>query len=130
MPTSPPPVLIRAKRAVFTQEVVCLVERLGEKFIEQDKWDDTILRDIPSELSLDEKKRFDKLGHISVDEQIDFHFALEELRHEIGDTHAALGLNDGVARGAAAALEAWAGHRDEIDIPLPTLLDELRNRCR
>ena len=50
--------------------------------------------------------------------------------HEIGDTHAALGLDDGVARGAAAALEAWAGHRDEIDIPVPTLLDELRNRCR
>ena len=52
-------------------------KRLGEKFIEQDKWDDTILRDIPSELSLDEKKRFDKLGPIQVDEQIDFHFALE-----------------------------------------------------
>ena len=34
---------------------------MGEKFIEQDKWDDTILRDIPSELSIDEKKRFDKM---------------------------------------------------------------------
>jgi len=53
-------------------------KRLGEKFIEQDKWDDTILRDIPSELSIDEKKRFDKLGAISVEEQIDFHFSLEE----------------------------------------------------
>lgn len=53
-------------------------KRLGEKFIEQDKWDDTILRDIPSELSLDEKKRYDKLGRISVDEQIDFHFSLED----------------------------------------------------
>ena len=53
-------------------------KRMGEKFIEQDKWDDTILRDIPSELSIDEKKRFDKLGRISVDEQIDFHFSLEE----------------------------------------------------
>lgn len=53
-------------------------KRLGEKFIEQDKWDDTILRDIPSELSIDEKKRFDKLGTISVEEQIDFHFSLED----------------------------------------------------
>src|SRR5262249_17564381 len=53
-------------------------KRLGEKFIEQDKWDDTILRDIPSELSIDEKKRFDKLGPISVDEQIDFHFSLDD----------------------------------------------------
>jgi DNA-directed RNA polymerase subunit RPC12/RpoP len=53
-------------------------KRLGEKFVEQDKWDDTILRDIPSEMSLDEKKRFDKLGRISVDEEIDFHFALDD----------------------------------------------------
>jgi DNA-directed RNA polymerase subunit RPC12/RpoP len=52
-------------------------KRLGEKFIEQDKWDDSILRDIPSEMSLDEKRRFDQLGKISVDEEIDFHFALE-----------------------------------------------------
>lgn len=53
-------------------------KRLGEKFVEQDKWDDSILRDIPSEMSLDERKRFDRLGKISVDEEIDFHFALEQ----------------------------------------------------
>ena len=53
-------------------------KRLGEKFIEQDKWDDTILRDIPSELSLEEKKRFDRMGRISIDEQLDFHFELEK----------------------------------------------------
>ena len=51
--------------------------RLGEKFIEQDKWDDSILRDIPSEITLDEKRRFDELGKISVDEAIDFHFSLD-----------------------------------------------------
>lgn len=53
-------------------------KRMGEKFIEQDKWDDSILRDIPSEVSLDEKRRFEQLGRISVDEEIEFHFALEE----------------------------------------------------
>jgi DNA-directed RNA polymerase subunit RPC12/RpoP len=53
-------------------------KRLGEKFIEQDKWDDSILRDIPAEVSLDEKRRFDKMGKISVDEQIDFHFNLDQ----------------------------------------------------
>jgi DNA-directed RNA polymerase subunit RPC12/RpoP len=53
-------------------------KRLGEKFIEQDKWDDTILRDIPSEMTLDEKKRFDKLGKITVDEEIDFHFQMDD----------------------------------------------------
>ena len=49
-------------------------KRLGEKFVEQDKWDDSILRDIPTEISMDEKRRFDQLGKISVDEEIDFHF--------------------------------------------------------
>src|ERR1041384_7068890 len=52
-------------------------KRLGEKFVEQDKWDDSILRDIPVEMSLDEKRRFEKLGKITVDEAIDFHFALD-----------------------------------------------------
>ena len=53
-------------------------KRLGEKFIEQEKWDDSILRDIPSEMSLDEKRRFDQLGDISVDEQVEFHFSLDD----------------------------------------------------
>src|ERR1051325_8214694 len=53
-------------------------KRLGEKFIEQEKWDDSILRDIPSEMSLDEKRRFDQLGEISVDEQVEFHFSLDD----------------------------------------------------
>ena len=52
-------------------------KRLGEKFVEQDKWDDSILRDIPSEVATDERKRFDRLGRISVDEEVEFHFALE-----------------------------------------------------
>ncbi len=53
-------------------------KRLGEKFIEQDKWDDSILRDIPSEMTAEEKRRFDRMGRITVDEQIDFHFALDD----------------------------------------------------
>jgi DNA-directed RNA polymerase subunit RPC12/RpoP len=53
-------------------------KRLGERFIEQEKWDDSILRDIPSELTSDEKKRFQALGKITVDEEIDFHFELEK----------------------------------------------------
>lgn len=52
-------------------------KRLGEKFVEQDKWDDSILRDIPAEVSVDEKRRFEQLGKISVDEEIDFHFSLD-----------------------------------------------------
>ena len=52
-------------------------KRMGEKFIEQDKWDDAILRDIPSELSGEEKKRFERMGKITVDEEIDFHFDMD-----------------------------------------------------
>ena len=63
-------------------------KRMGEKFIEQDKWDDSILRDIPSEVSTDEKRRFEQLGRISVDEEIEFHFSLDDpdfLRRASGD---------------------------------------------
>jgi len=49
---------------------------------------------------------------------------------EIGDTHAALGLDDGIARGAAASLGRWAGHRDDERVPLDELLDELRRPSR
>lgn len=50
--------------------------------------------------------------------------------HEIGDAHASLGLDDGIARGAAAALERWAAHRDDPHVPPAQLLDELRGRTR
>jgi len=53
-------------------------KRLGERFIEQEKWDDAILRDIPSELKVDEKKRFEHMGKITVDEEIDFHFEMDK----------------------------------------------------
>ncbi len=46
--------------------------------------------------------------------------------HEIGDTHAALGLDDGIARGAAASLERWTSHRDDARVPVDELQDELR----
>jgi DNA-directed RNA polymerase subunit RPC12/RpoP len=57
-------------------------KRLGEKFIEQDKWDDALLRDIPSEFGSDEKKSFDRLGPISINEVMDFHQSLENFSFE------------------------------------------------
>ena len=48
--------------------------------------------------------------------------------HEIGDTHAALGLDDGIARGAAGSLQRWTAHRDDPQVPVDELLDELRGR--
>jgi DNA-directed RNA polymerase subunit RPC12/RpoP len=55
-------------------------KRLGEKFIEQEKWDDAVLRDIPSEITHDEKKRFEHMGKITVDEEIDFHFEMDDTK--------------------------------------------------
>ena len=63
-------------------------KRMGEKFIEQDKWDDALLRDIPSEFNTDEKKQFDRLGAISIDEVIDFHDALDNFRFSDLDPNA------------------------------------------
>ena len=54
-------------------------KKLGEHFIKQEDWEEGMLRDNVSELSPAEKKRFDSLGKISVDEMIDFHYALENL---------------------------------------------------
>jgi hypothetical protein len=53
-------------------------KRLGERFIEQEKWDDSLLRDIPAEITIGEKREFERLGGISVDEQIQFHFSLDD----------------------------------------------------
>ncbi|HEY3284513.1 MAG TPA: hypothetical protein VGN26_19760 [Armatimonadota bacterium] len=58
-------------------------KRLGEKFIEQDKWDDSLLRDIPAEFGSEERKRFEGLGQITVDEVVDFHYNLDKL--SLGD---------------------------------------------
>lgn len=55
-------------------------KRLGEKFIEQDKWDESMLKDIPSEMSPEEKKRFESLGEISIDEVMQFHEFLKDFR--------------------------------------------------
>lgn len=52
-------------------------KRLGEKFIEQDKWDEALLRDIPAEFEPEEKKRIESLGPITIDEVVDFHYSLD-----------------------------------------------------
>ncbi len=51
-------------------------KRLGERIFEQDKWDESLLRDTPTEFDEAEKKRFEALGPITLDEVIDFHFRL------------------------------------------------------
>jgi len=52
--------------------------RLGERFVEREEWDEALLCDAPGELTLPERRRLARLGPISADEVVDFHFALEQ----------------------------------------------------
>ncbi len=52
-------------------------KKLGEQFVKQEDWEEGILNDIPLEVNDTDKTRLSKMGPISIDEQIDFHFALE-----------------------------------------------------
>ncbi len=52
-------------------------KKLGEQFVKQDEWEDSILKDIRIETEISEKEAFKEMGPISVNEQIDFHFQLE-----------------------------------------------------
>lgn len=54
-------------------------KKLGEHFIKQEEWDEGLLRDTTSEMSSSEKERLSSLGKISIEEMIDFHYALENL---------------------------------------------------
>jgi hypothetical protein len=54
-------------------------KKLGEHFIKQEDWAEGILNDTVNEVDTNEKGRFEKLGKITIDEMIDFHYALDKL---------------------------------------------------
>jgi len=54
-------------------------KKLGEQFVKQEDWEEGILRDTANEISPEEKKKFDKLGAIGIDEMIDAHRKLESI---------------------------------------------------
>jgi hypothetical protein len=58
-------------------------KKLGEQFVKQEDWEDGILRDVPSEVTPDEKDKFEQMGKIDIHEVIDAHFKLENL--SLGD---------------------------------------------
>jgi DNA-directed RNA polymerase subunit RPC12/RpoP len=62
-------------------------KRVGEKLVEQEAWDPSVLRaDRRSNrpgLSKAEIRRFAKMGEITADEIIDFHYALDGLSAEL-----------------------------------------------
>jgi DNA-directed RNA polymerase subunit RPC12/RpoP len=53
-------------------------KRVGEKFIQADRWDESLLGEVPCETSPEERKAFSALGKITQDEQVEFHFALDD----------------------------------------------------
>ena len=54
-------------------------KKLGEHFVKQEEWEDSLLRDAVSEQSDEEKVRFRELGEITLDEMCAFHDELKTL---------------------------------------------------
>ena len=54
-------------------------KKLGEHFIKQGDWEEGLLKDNSTELTPSEKSRFESMGKITIDEMINFHYALDGL---------------------------------------------------
>ena len=54
-------------------------KKLGEHFVKQEEWEDSMLRENASDVAETEKDRFTHLGTITLDEMSNFHHALESL---------------------------------------------------
>lgn len=55
-------------------------KKLGEHYVKQDEWEDAMLQETSTELTGDERQRFQSLGAITFNEMKEFHFTLEELK--------------------------------------------------
>ena len=55
-------------------------KRLGEKLIDYELWDQSVLREPSAELTEEERTRFQQMGKISSDEVIEFVVALRQLK--------------------------------------------------
>ena len=54
-------------------------KKLGEQFVKQEEWEDSILFDKPTELTCEEEDKFNRLGVVELDECLDAHYALEKM---------------------------------------------------
>lgn len=61
-------------------------KRLGEQFIKQEEWDEHLLLEVPTEITDEDKLRFEKMGPIDIHEVIGAHFTLQEL-NSLPDMH-------------------------------------------
>ena len=55
-------------------------KKLGEHFVKQEEWEESLLQDIQTEVQDGERGRFRELGSITLDEMRSFHHALEGLK--------------------------------------------------
>ena len=56
-------------------------KKLGEHFVKQEEWDDSLLSEITEEFTTSERSHFDQLGAITFNEMKAFHSELEQLEH-------------------------------------------------
>ena len=54
-------------------------KKLGEHFVRQEEWEDSMLHEPLLEVTTEERKRFTQLGAITFEEMRHFHYALEDL---------------------------------------------------
>ena len=54
-------------------------KKLGEHFVKQEEWEESVLIDQPTEMSPNEKTRLSDMGSITLDEMRDFHRSLDQL---------------------------------------------------
>ena len=54
-------------------------KKLGEHFVKQEEWEDSVLIDQPTEMTSSERTRITDMGSITLDEMRDFHRALDQL---------------------------------------------------
>ena len=54
-------------------------KKLGEQFVKQEEWEAGILSDLPSEITPEESRKFQRMGKIDIHECIDAHFELEKI---------------------------------------------------
>jgi len=54
-------------------------KKLGEHYVKQEEWEDTLLHEMTTEITENERTRFSQLGAITLDEMKQFHHSLENL---------------------------------------------------
>jgi len=58
-------------------------KRVGEKLVQEDAWDPSVLHASRPQANESDRRRFEDMGEITPEEVIDFHFALQRLSADV-----------------------------------------------